>query len=73
MLEHIIMSRYALRLLVAALIIAASSAAHAQVPAHPPGSICATPTFWCYAQIWGEVGTLCYCGTEGGAVPGTYV
>ncbi len=53
--------------------IVASPAAHAQVPEHQPGSICATPSFWCWAQIWGSVGGLCYCGTAGGSVAGSYI
>lgn len=64
----------AARLLAAALLIlAAATAAQAQVPPHQPGSICATPTFWCWAQVWGEVGAPCYCGTAGGSIAGQYV
>lgn len=45
----------------------------AQVPSHPPGSICATPQFWCWAQIWGTVGSSCYCDTAGGPVAGQFI
>lgn len=65
--------RRVVRLAIALAFIAVTGAALAQVPDHAPGSICATPTFWCWAQIWGQVGGPCYCGTAGGAVPGQYI
>ena len=63
----------AARLLAAGLLVLASaSAARAQVPAHAPGTICATPTFWCWAQVPGIVGTQCACATVNGSVIGVY-
>ena len=38
-----------------------SLGAHAQVPPHVPGTICATPQFWCYAVYPGPPGTRCVC------------
>lgn len=65
----------AARLLAAGLLALAlaTGTAQAQVPPHQPGSICLTPSFWCWAQVWGQVGALCYCGTAGGSVAGQYV
>jgi hypothetical protein len=47
--------------------------AMAQVPSHPPGSVCATQTFWCWAQTFGVVGQACQCPVAGGTVRGIYV
>ncbi len=44
--------------------------AFAQVPAHPPGTICFTPTFWCWAQPPGAPGGPCGCSTPYGYVVG---
>lgn len=39
-------------------------------PAHPPGSVCFTPQFWCWAPYAGPVGAVCSCPTSGGWVSG---
>lgn len=44
--------------------------AWAQVPQHPPGSICLTPQFWCWAPYPGPVGAVCSCPTPRGWVSG---
>jgi hypothetical protein len=44
--------------------------AHAQIPPHPPGSICFTPNFWCWLPYPFPPGSPCACMTQGGAVPG---
>jgi hypothetical protein len=36
-------------------------AAHAQVPPHMPGTVCATPQFWCWAVYQGPPGSRCAC------------
>ena len=42
-----------------------------QIPPHPPGTICFTERFWCWAQPPGPPGTPCTCRTpEGVVVPG---
>jgi hypothetical protein len=48
------------------------SALHAAavVPAHPPGSVCYTPRFWCYARPPGPTGSPCVCPTATGPVGG---
>lgn len=38
-----------------------SSEAFAQVPPHAPGTICFTPTFWCWATSPGLPGYPCIC------------
>jgi hypothetical protein len=43
----------------------------AQVPKHPPGSICFTPKFWCWASPTGKAGNPCSCPTPYGPVRGT--
>lgn len=47
--------------------------ASAQVPPHADGSICATPTFWCWAVTSGSVGAPCVCPAAGGLVSGYYI
>jgi hypothetical protein len=44
--------------------------ASSQVPPHPPGTICATPQFWCRAPYPGPPGSLCACPTPYGWVQG---
>ena len=45
--------------------------AQVQVPAHPPGTICFTPSFWCWAEPPAAPGTPCACRTARGPVAGT--
>lgn len=52
---------------------AAASFSLAQVPAHPPGTICATPQFWCWAIYPGPVGNRCACPTSGGWYQGVLI
>lgn len=42
----------------------------AQVPPHAPGTICFTPTFWCWAYPPGPPGYPCSCYSPGGWVGG---
>jgi hypothetical protein len=49
------------------------SAAIAQVPAHTPGTICATPQFWCWAIYPGKPGTRCACRSQYGWVQGVLI
>ena len=44
----------------------------AQMPPHPPGSICRTPQFWCWINPPGPVGQVCTCPTPYGPVRGVY-
>jgi hypothetical protein len=44
--------------------------AQAQVPPHAPGTICFTPSFWCWAQWPGAPGGPCGCPSPYGYVPG---
>ncbi len=44
--------------------------AFAQVPPHPPGTICFTPQFWCWVQSAGTPGASCACFTPLGWVKG---
>lgn len=56
------------------LVLAATNAAQAQVPPHAPGTICATPNFWCWAYPAGVYGQPCVCPlSDGSTVPGVYV
>ena len=48
----------------------ANGAAWAQVPQHPPGSICFTPKFWCWATAGGAPGAPCTCSSPYGPVGG---
>jgi hypothetical protein len=43
----------------------------AQAPPHPPGTVCFTQYFWCWAQPPGQPGAQCFCPTPAGPVPGT--
>lgn len=43
----------------------------AQIPPHPPGSICFTPNFWCWANPPGPPGWACYCPSPQGLIRGT--
>ena len=43
--------------------------AMAQVPPHPPGTICFTRFFWCWAQPPGPPGSSCGCPGPQGWVP----
>jgi hypothetical protein len=51
----------------------APALAIAQVPPHAPGTICATPQFWCPAVYPGPPGTRCACRTAGGWVQGVLI
>jgi hypothetical protein len=42
----------------------------AQVPPHYPGTICFTPTFWCWAPQAGPPGIACACPTPYGWIGG---
>jgi hypothetical protein len=42
----------------------------AGVPNHPPGTVCYTPKFWCYAKPPGPPGSPCACVTPTGPVGG---
>jgi len=42
----------------------------AQVPSHPPGSICITPQFWCWVNPPGQAGNQCSCPSPYGRVAG---
>ena len=44
--------------------------AMAQVPPHVPGTICFTPSFWCWAQPPGPPGLPCSCQGPSGPVSG---
>lgn len=65
-----LMARGLLYCLLALLICAFAPRAGAQ-PAHPPGSICYTPQFWCWAPQAGPPGAPCACPTPYGWVYGT--
>ena len=41
-----------------------------QVPNHRPGTICFTPSYWCWANPPGPAGRVCYCPSPRGPVPG---
>lgn len=47
-----------------------TTAAFADVPPHPPGTVCYTPQFWRWAQPPGPPGYPCACSTSYGYVPG---
>jgi len=42
-----------------------------QVPPHQPGTVCFTPSFWCWAPQPGPPGGLCACPSPYGWVRGT--
>ena len=46
-----------------------SGEALAQVPPHYPGTICFTPTFWCWSSP-GPVGGACGCPSPYGLIQG---
>ena len=60
-------------LLAAAMYLSGVTVASAQIPEHAPGTICATPSFWCWAQIPGVVGLQCACPSVNGSVLGVYL
>ena len=47
--------------------------AFAQLPPHTPGTICATPSFWCQAASPGVPGARCACPSARGWVAGVLV
>ena len=51
----------------------AADSAQAQVPPHQPGTVCATPQFWCWAQYPGPPGGGCACPSPYGWVPGRLI
>lgn len=59
-----------LRILAASILIAALVPASAQVPPHQPGTICFTPTFWCWAVQVGPPGAVCACPSPYGFIYG---
>jgi hypothetical protein len=60
-------------LFLAVLFVATAGPAHAQVPPHAPGTICATPKFWCWARYPGPPGTKCACPAQGGWQQGVLI
>jgi len=44
--------------------------ARAQIPPHQPGTICFTPTFWCWALQIGPPGAPCQCPSPYGPIWG---
>lgn len=56
-----------------AVLLALSCSASAQIPPHAPGTICATPQFWCWAPYAGPPGARCACPTPYGWVQGILV
>ncbi len=40
------------------------------VPPHPPGTVCFTKLFWCWAQPPGQAGSECGCPSSQGWVKG---
>jgi len=58
-------------LLAGSLLSAGSVHAQSQgAPPHPPGTICFTPRFWCWANPPGPPGSPCSCPSPTGAVAG---
>jgi hypothetical protein len=45
-------------------------AAVAQVPPHAPGTVCFTPSFWCWASPPGPPGGACWCPSPYGWIAG---
>jgi hypothetical protein len=45
----------------------------AQVPPHYPGTICMTPSFWCWAPVAGPPGGQCACPSAYGWIYGRLV
>ncbi len=62
-----------LALAVASLALVPDREVRAQVPPHYPGTICATPRFWCWAPQPGYVGTVCACPSPYGWIQGVYI
>lgn len=60
----------ALTFILASCILAGDATAQAQIPPHPPGTICFTPFFWCWAQPPGPPNTPCGCPSPNGWVQG---
>jgi hypothetical protein len=67
----------ALRLAIAAALGGASLIAPtpgaAQIPYHPPGSICLTPYLWCWMPGPGPVNQPCACYTPNGPIAGSTI
>lgn len=57
-------------LLIGSALMALTHSARAQVPPHIPGTICFTPTFWCWANPPGPPGYPCGCPSPYGYVAG---
>jgi len=57
-------------LLLAARMLLDAPLAIAQVPPHQPGTICFTPSFWCWANPPGLPGGPCSCPSPYGPVNG---
>jgi hypothetical protein len=53
--------------------ILSSEDAGAQVPPHSPGTVCATPQFWCWAPQPGYPGTVCCCPSPYGWIQGVLI
>lgn len=53
-------------LLAAAIALSSAVPAQPQVPPHTPGTICLTPTYWCWAVAPGSPGAACGCPTPYG-------
>ena len=51
-------------------VLGSTALATAQIPPHAPGTICSTPTFWCWARPPGPAGAACFCPTPQGSVQG---
>ncbi len=58
------------RRICAILMLAACATGDAQVPPHPPGTVCYTPQFWCWMQAPAYPGTVCFCPSPYGLVRG---
>lgn len=61
------------RLLAICCLLIAPLGSDAQVPPHQPGTICATPQFWCWAVYPGPPGAICACPTNFGWVQGRLI
>lgn len=61
------------RAIVFAALAAMASPVVAQIPPHAPGTICATPKFWCWARYPGPPGTKCACPVQGSWQQGVLV
>ena len=59
--------------LVLAVLLSGAWPASAQIPRHTPGTICATPKFWCWARYPGPPGTKCACSSQAGWQQGVLV